>query len=305
MNEALALAALYLYGAFLGLLAAGRCRRAAVGVAVLGLLLPFHVPSRVALVRGLVGLGAVAWLLRIIDLARADPRQRPETAWRPGPAQRVWHVLALYDTRSARRVPPSLDRRSLGRIAAYGAVVILGLHLSLGIAPRLPGAWHWLVRWLGAAVMAYSLVDAMAGAMHFSNRLLGVALPEVHRTPILSRSIQEFWSERWNRIVSAWLRRNCLLPLVRRGRPLLGLFSAFAASALLHAYFTRVALDTRQALLMGSFFLLQFPLVLAERRLKVTRWPALPARLWTIALLLATAPLFLEPYLSFFEPLLR
>src|SRR5262249_23617594 len=127
--------------------------------------------------------------------------------------------------------------------------------------------------------------------------------PVLHDDPILSRSVQEFWGERWNRIVSAWLAANCLWPLARRRRPLLGLAAAFAASALLHAYLTWAALALPSAMEMGVFFLIQAVIVLFERRVGVPRWPGAAARAWTVATLLLTSPLFVGPFLELFDPL--
>jgi hypothetical protein len=59
---------------------------------------------------------------------------------------------------------------------------------------------------------------------------LGYAMEPVQRTPILSRSLAEFWGRRWNRIVGRWLRENAFEPFAKAGRPGTGSFVAFVAS---------------------------------------------------------------------------
>jgi hypothetical protein len=48
----------------------------------------------------------------------------------------------------------------------------------------------------------------------------------------------------------------------------------------------------------GAFFCLQGIFILAEDRLHVCAWPIPLARMWTLAILLLTSPLFIYPYLS-------
>jgi hypothetical protein len=254
---------------------------------VAGLALPFFAPTDVTALRALVGNGAAWVLLRTLDLAR-DPTGL-------SPARRVFHVVALYDTRLTTRAPPAF---SLARHAAVAGWLLLALG-ALWLATHAAGA----PRWLAGAAAVYAGFEALAGALVAGSALCGVVVPTLHDAPIRSRSVAEFWGRRWNRIVSAWLREYCFEPLARRGRPGLGVAAAFAASALLHAYFTRVALDFTMAAAMGGFFLLQIPLCAAERALGVDRWPAAAARVWTVAALLGTSPLFVEPLLRMFDPL--
>mgnify|MGYP003350367823 CR=1 FL=1 len=54
---------------------------------------------------------------------------------------------------------------------------------------------------------------------------------------------------------------------------------------------------------VSASVLLQVALLLAERGLGVRKWRPLWGRLWTIASLLLTAPLFIEPVLRLADPL--
>jgi D-alanyl-lipoteichoic acid acyltransferase DltB (MBOAT superfamily) len=128
-------------------------------------------------------------------------------------------------------------------------------------------------------------------------------VPVLHDVPIRSRTIAEFWSQRWNRVVSTWLRSTLFMPLARRRQPLLGLCAAFAVSVALHAYVAWAAVGGGPALWASIFFAAQVPLIVVERRIGVAGWPAPAARAWTIAWLCLLSPLFTEPVLRVFDPL--
>jgi hypothetical protein len=97
--------------------------------------------------------------------------------------------------------------------------------------------------------------------------------------------------------VSAWLRETCFRPLARRGHPLLGLLLGFVVSAIGHAYPVLVALDLPMASMMFTFFVVQAVFVMLEVRFGVARWSRPARRVWTVTLMVASSPLFVEPAL--------
>jgi hypothetical protein len=208
----------------------------------------------------------------------------------------LWHGLSPFDVSKARRVPPAVDARLLGGIALHAAllalVVLALLHLPVQ-AGWLRSAWRLL---LGAGLV-YAAMEMATEGLRFAHRLAGIAVPPIQRTPILARGVGEFWSQRWNRPVSAWLHQYAFLPLAKRGRPLPALLAAFAVSAALHAWMYYAALGLRAALSVTAFFLLQAPIVLLETKLRVSRWPRPAAHAWTLSWLLLTSPLFVAPLL--------
>lgn len=302
MRDLLWLLSLYPYAALIAVVSTGatgpawrRCTAAGLAAALLAL--PFCLPLQAAVARAAAGIMCGWGCFRTVDLLRA--RDLPA-------ARRVWHLVAVYDTRRARRVPPGVDWGSLWRVAGYALLAAAGWCLCLGAAPGLADARLRLgARWLGAAAAVYAMTDGAAALILLLNRLVGVLPPPLHDAPLRARSVQEFWSERWNRPVSGWLRANCLRPLLRRGWPRLGLLCAFGLSALLHGYYVLAAQGPGPALSMGAFFLAQFPIVMAERGLGVLRWPRPLAHAWTVTALLVSSPLFLEPTVKLVETLWR
>ena len=78
----------------------------------------------------------------------------------------------------------------------------------------------------------------------------------------------------------------------------LGLVAAFTVSALLHAYLVVVSVDIEMALVMFAYFMLQALFVLFEMKTRMQTRPALVRRAWTLSVMIATSPMFVEPALQ-------
>ena len=267
-------------------------RRIALAPACLCLGVPWLVSPDRPLFRGLLTLGAFLCLFRTVDLVR-ERRRWP--FWR-----RLLLMSYPFDSRSAARAPRALDGARLLAALGYALLAAAGLWVALVLAPA-GGAGHWALRWGGGAVFAYCVPDAVVSFCTFVHRAVGVVMPPVHRAPILSRSLQEFWGERWNLVVHGWLARHCFFPLARRRSPQLGVAAAFGASTALHAWLALVVVGAGAAVTMGSFFVVQGVLVLVQRRLRAARWPGPLARAFTVVALLVPVPLFVEPALAAIE----
>lgn len=202
---------------------------------------------------------------------------------------RVGHMFSLIDTRLIRRGRPRLPWEALFRLAVAAGVAFSALRWL----PQFT-----LGRWAVGLVFIYALVEAVAAGFLLLLSGLGLRSPPLHVDPILSRSVRQFWAERWNRVVSRLLASHIFIPLARRGSRGLGLLLCFAVSGLGHGYFTWVAAGPRQALAMTAFFLVQWPAIMLERLLKVERWGSVGARLWTVSVMLAASPLFVFPALG-------
>ena len=122
----------------------------------------------------------------------------------------------------------------------------------------------------------------------------------MHRTPIAARSVGEFWGQHWNIITSAWQRTFVFWPLARRGCAGVGVLCCFFVSGALHAWPMLVALGPFAALSTMVFFVFQGVVVLAESRLRIHTWPVAIARVWTLVILLASLPLYIDPGLRLF-----
>jgi hypothetical protein len=194
---------------------------------------------------------------------------------------------------------PVLSFRIIGRLSvealASGAAWLLLRHIIHAQPPVTVSA---LCRLLGGIVFFYALAELAADLVRFGFLAAGIAIRPIHETPVAAKSLRDFWGKRWNHAMSAWLYRFIFSPLAHRHRPGLGLICAFLASAAMHAWLPLVALGASASASVGAFFCLQGLFILAEDRLDIRAWPLPLARVWTLAILLATTPLFVYPYLS-------
>lgn len=213
--------------------------------------------------------------------------------------QRFWHVVSLFHVYNIRSIQPGIPRKLVWAAALHGALVVLAF-IVLAQLGSLKGFAHTPIRLTCGVVLLYSFMAFLSELTRFGYHAVGIEVPPNQRAPIEARSAQEFWGKRWNRFVSEWLSHFIFLPLVRRGRPVLGLFAAFCVSASMHAWLAAVALDSWAALRMGMFFVVQGVFVAAETRLSLHTWPLPVARVWTIFVVLGPSPLGIDPFLRVF-----
>ncbi len=262
-------------------------RTVAIVLGALSLAAPYFAPTEIAIVRGACATLVAAQFMMLLDLA-LDPR-----AW--SSRQRVLRVIAFVDPSVARPRRKAPDRSLVLRLLGFGSLSALMLWLAMSAeAP--------LLRWAAGLVLAYATFEVLHASVVIPLQWAGVEQPPFHSDPILSRSVAEFWGERWNRVISGWLRAHCFRPLARRRRARLGIALAFAVSAALHAYIFWPAVGARLALMVGLFFAVQPLFVLAERALTLRRRPVWVARAWTLGALGLSSPLFIGPFLQAIEP---
>ncbi len=267
-----------------------RARALAIGLAIAGLPAAFLIPPEWIVGRLVVGLLSAMAVGRSLDLA-LRPHSLDYLA-------RVWMYVAFFDVRHARRGPAELDLDELAWLLGHAGLLVVG---GLGVfawAPSLAGWQFWLVRWSAGVLVCYGLIETIHSSLLIAYRALGIQQVRINDRPIVSTSLVEFWGRRWNRVVAGWLRDFMFFPLARRGYPNLGIAAAFAASTILHFWVSWVPLGGLAGLLMGSFFLVHGAALMVERKLRVAHWRTGLRRGWTIAMVVGTSPLFVEPMLQ-------
>jgi hypothetical protein len=272
-----------------GALITGSMPRRVLGVFVVACAVPFAwmIPPEHPLVRSAMALATMFPVLRAVEMMR-EKKSRPTR-------MRMWQAMEAMDTRRIVRGPPSFDGSALSRIVSHAAVCGLAALAFVFVLPRFSGAAHAIARALFGLVFCYGISDVTYSGIMFVYGLFGMKMYPLHIHPIASRSVKEFWGERWNRTVNMLLFDLCLRPLARRGMTKLGIFTAFAVSALLHAYLVAVSSDVTMTLLMLGYFLVQGLLVLLEVKLKVPKWKPFAGHAWTIFWMVLTSPGFVEP----------
>lgn len=213
---------------------------------------------------------------------------------------------------------PNLDsavrrRRSVGRIiasallrvfvcGAAGYAVFRAAGLLFGKAYLQSSVFvSSAVMGLMATAALYAL-DGMYAMLYAYPAGIEFAHP-IQRHPLLARTVQEFWNNRWNTSISRALRSGVYSPLhASLGLPKrTAALGAFLASAVLHtAQFVAWRASWQMCASVILFFISQWVVVQLERRaLKVSSWSSpMCQRLWTLAALLLTGPLLCLPLVA-------
>lgn len=267
-------------------------RAGALAMGVVALLTPLWFPASWVIGRFVLTAAGLLVLFRTLDLIL---RPRPLSL-----ETRLWFLIALFDVRRARRVAAKLDLDELCWLLGHLLVTSVTLVAIVALAPRFDGAMRWLIRWSFGAGFCYALVEVLHSIFLVGYALAGIVVPRINDFPIRSTTLGEFWGRRWNRVVAGWLRDYLFFPLARRRRVVLGICAAFAGSTAIHFWLAWMPLDLAGGLMMASFFVVQAAALLLERRLRVERWSTPRKRGWTIAWLLLSSPLFVEPALRIY-----
>lgn len=266
-------------------------RQAASWVTLMAaLLLPFYLPAG-PLPRALMGALALLAVVKVLRV-RQDPAR-----W--SPRMRMWSALAPFDVERTHRVAPALDRPLLAW-AVLHAVIALSVLYALSIFPRTLSFPMQVLRLLLGGALVYAGMEAVTEVLRLLHRLAGIEVPALQDRPLLSTSIREFWSRRWNRPVNGWLAEFVFTPVTARTGFTEGLLATFAASGILHAWVFVAAVGWIAAMLAGLFFLFQGIFVLLETAIGMRRASTGLQRLWTLGLLGLSSPLFVDPVLRVF-----
>jgi len=211
---------------------------------------------------------------------------------------RLAYLLTWCGTRQITRRPRSFDARAFRNLIVATAL----LAAAIGVVKATPASGFWfLLRWLAGGIAILACAEMATACFPFVTTLLGLTVPPLMQSPWRSTSLVEFWTKRWNPAASQLFRMCCFAPLARRSSAL-ALFTAFAGSALGHTLLVYLGLGRWTiSLACGAFFLVQPLLIAAERRMKVKRWPRAAAWTWTLAALIITSPLFVEPVFQIIE----
>jgi Membrane bound O-acyl transferase family len=222
----------------------------------------------------------------------------------PSPVQILVAMMTPEELLAA--VPLRASRPGLTLLGGlFGVAVCIGL-LVAGNTFRI---WRWsrladdLTVFAEVAIGTAGVHNLIVGAAGLAGR----SVAGLQDRPLLSASLSQFWSRRWNRLVQGNLNRGFFRPYGRRRLWALGTFAAFGASGVMHVI---AVLDTERiastlapsAAVMG-FFLLHAALVLGERRLGLHHQPQRPsallwARVRTVTLFALLSPLLLDPFAS-------
>jgi hypothetical protein len=193
------------------------------------------------------------------------------------------HVFARFE--ASRPGGRAMILRGLARVAA-GLALVLGARVVFAHTRSLALATVVLLPAL-SLTLHFGVFGVLAGLW----RCAGASTARLFRNPLRSRSLAEFWSERWNLAFSEMTAVAVYRPVAAGLGRNAGLLAAFVASGLAHE--AAISLPVRAGYgLPLLYFVLHGVLVLVEQR-----WdpPLAWARLWTLGTLALPLPLLFHP----------
>jgi hypothetical protein len=249
----------------------------------------FLAPPDPPFLRFLLALFAFLFLFRVIELGR-DRRDHSFRA-------RLWFLTSPFDTRKAVSTETRIDAGLVAGAVLWPAVTgaafsAIALYAPFSLVPT-----ELALRWSLGLVGSYAMAEAAHHLVKLGYAAGGIGIPVLHRAPILSLTVAEFWGERWNLEVNRILREQVFVPIARRRRPTTAIAAAFGVSVVLHVWIMVPPGGWLLAGLWALYFGGHGLLVILERTLGVRRWRSAIQRAWTIGLFVATGPLFVEPFL--------
>ncbi len=157
------------------------------------------------------------------------------------------------------------------------------------------------IRWVGCAPMAFGWLGmiGMVCVLHFGLfhllscfwRWRGIDAKPLMRRPLLSRSVGEFWGQRWNTAFRDLTHRFLFAPLMRCVGPRWAIVVGFFVSGVVHELVITVPARGGYGL-PTLYFIWQGIAMLLERAVPFRRWRG---RAWTIAAVALPAPMLFPP----------
>jgi hypothetical protein len=225
--------------------------------------------------------------LKATAVLQQGPGELLRTSWAGRLAYlTLWPGMSLAPFRarsSSHPEQPGWLRRGLVGMALGGLAMLV---LSVW-APRMPDR---LLGWAGIAALLLTVHLGYADVLSGGLRQAGFPVQRLFDDPLASRSLEDFWSRRWNRAFVE-MDRLLFVPLLRPLGPVGSLIGVFVISGLLHELAISFPAGAGWGL-PSCYFLLHGALVALERRLlRPRRWRGALARLWTWSWLLVPLPL--------------
>lgn len=182
------------------------------------------------------------------------------------------------------------DQSSLERLVGGALRLIFGL-VVLTVAAVGVHDWDNAATWLGIAGILLVVHLGYAELLTWFVQRLGYRVRPLFDRPWASRSLAEFWTQRWN-VAFVEMDRALLIPLLRRSLSRrVAAFGVFLISGVLHELAISYPAGDGFGLPMAYFGIHAVAFSFERGILHVHRWPAWLARTWTISLVLAPLPL--------------
>jgi predicted DCC family thiol-disulfide oxidoreductase YuxK len=181
------------------------------------------------------------------------------------------------------------------------AKTLSGIVVLWEIARRALPGHPILAGWIGMTGIIFILHFGLFHVLSLAWRSVGIEAVPVMRSPMLARSLAEFWGKRWNTAFNELAFRFSFRPLRRATTPVAATLLVFLLSGLAHELV--VSLPARAGYGLPTIYFLVQGLGMIAERTKTGRQIGLGrgVRGWTFTLIVAGAPacwLFHPPFIK-------
>ena len=118
-------------------------------------------------------------------------------------------------------------------LKAFGSLA-LGIVMLWGVIPIMPPHLPLLIGWAGMTALLCVLHFGSLKLLALFWQRIGLDVTPVMRTPMLARSVSDFWGARWNTAFRDLAHREVFAPLQKRAGISTATLAVFLASGLVH-----------------------------------------------------------------------
>lgn len=200
----------------------------------------------------------------------------------------------IFETLGGKPLVGTWPKIKSGLISIFSGVILIALAHILTLSPLRPDLLYIPIAAIlliaFSLILHFGILSINAGVWRF----FGVATYSLFRSPLKSKSLNEFWSKRWNLAFSEMTSVAVFRPLRDKNGNSFALILAFLFSGLLHEL--AISIPVKAGLgLPFLYFVIQGLLVIIEKELIkngfVFLQNAVTARLWTFLCLVVPVPL--------------
>lgn len=195
---------------------------------------------------------------------------------------------------------PGNSRTSAGRmtILQVSGKAVLLIPLLTGCiiwSPQMISPYTWWIQAYLSIIPFWIIVESCGLAGECLSLIYPYRFKNINEKPWLSSGLSDFWGNRWNRLISDWLKQVCFVPI--RRHPKTAVILTFILSGLVHEFVVSIPLWLAYKVncfgWMILYFLIQALGILIERHLKPLPRPVRIIFAWSVILL--PVPLILNP----------
>ena len=126
---------------------------------------------------------------------------------------RFRYFCSWFGTRTIDRQPRRLDLTAVRTLLLATAA----LAAALALVEATPHAGPWLsLRWFAGGIAIFAVAEMATASLSLAGAVFGVTVPRLFHSPYLSKSVNEFWTKRWNIPTAEFFRRYAFAPIARQ-----------------------------------------------------------------------------------------